>query len=502
MSEYLRNALKDMAQAGYQVSRTGFDFLSKFENEATFNRFVQQSIQKAKTTPDTTFILDEGFFATVLEDMTAPKEPTRDLTAKTSTRPTAREYEALIDVKKDPTAQVSSSGSALDFLAYFRDRYDRIGSMFRKRLDTRDVIPIAQALKAPPKSKSKVVAIITNIRSSPNKLFFDIEDKESSATVLLSSNAENMNPARQLLLDQVVCFEVAKFKEGLLVADTVTLPDVPEREPRRSPEPLSVALISDLHVGSKLFVDKLLDRFFDWLDMSLGDSATRQLAGTVKYIVIAGDLVDGIGVYPEQEGELAITDLDTQYNTAERLLSRIPDYINIVIIPGNHDAVRKSLPQPAIPQNYAQHLHHDGRTTFLGDPSVVGLHGVEFLISHGKSLDDVLTQVPGLDFHQPAKGMELLLKARHLSPTYGSTTPIAPLTTDWMVIDSAPDVLQMGHIHVPDSRRYKDTLLVNSGTFQSQTSYQKRMGLTPTPGRIPVVDLQKLQLRFLDFNSL
>lgn len=502
VSEPIRNALKKITQAGYQVNKTGFDFLSHITDEATLDKLIQYSIDRANVTPEGSFILDHEFFSSLLEEMTALEMPSPKLTPKTKEVPIAREYEPIIEIRKDPTEEASSNGTAQDFLNYFRDRYDRIEKIFKKRLDTRDAVPIAQALKAPPKNKNKVVGIITNRRSSENRLFIDIEDKESSATILVSSNSDTMRVAQELLLDQIACFEVAKFKEGLLVADSINLAQVPEREPRRSSEPLCAALISDLHVGSKLFIDKLLNKFVRWLNMDLGDEGTKQLAGAVKYIVIAGDLVDGIGVYPEQEGELAITNIETQYKTVESLLSGIPDYVHLVIIPGNHDAVRKSLPQPAISKKYTERLSNDGRTRLLGDPSTVALHGVEFLISHGKSLDDVLTQVPGLDFHQPAKGMELLLRARHVSPIYGSTTPIAPQTKDWMVIESPPDVLDMGHIHIPDSKRYRDTVIINSGTWQSQTSYQKRMGLVPIPGKIPLVDLQTLHVRFLDFNDL
>ena len=39
----------------------------------------------------------------------------------------------------------------------------------------------------------------------------------------------------------------------------------------------------------------------------------RPLARTVKYFVLSGDGVDGVGIYPGQERHLAITDLFAQY---------------------------------------------------------------------------------------------------------------------------------------------------------------------------------------------
>ena len=78
----------------------------------------------------------------------------------------------------------------------------------------------------------------------------------------------------------------------------------------------------------------------------------REIAGKVKYLLIAGDIVDGVGVYPGQAKELSIRDVHKQYNFAAKYLEKIPNYIEIVISPGNHDASRKALPQPAIPEGY------------------------------------------------------------------------------------------------------------------------------------------------------
>ena len=37
----------------------------------------------------------------------------------------------------------------------------------------------------------------------------------------------------------------------------------------------------------------------------------------------------------------------------------------------------------------------------------------------GKALDDIIASTPGLTYSKPAEAMKVLLKARHLSPTYG-----------------------------------------------------------------------------------
>ncbi|MGB9622550.1 MAG: DNA polymerase II small subunit, partial [Candidatus Bathyarchaeia archaeon] len=109
---------------------------------------------------------------------------------------------------------------------------------------------------------------------------------------------------------------------------------------------------------------------------------------------------------------------------------------------------------------------------------------------------------PGLDFKNPAKGAELLLKSRHLAPIYGASTPLAPEKEDRMVISSIPDVLVTGHIHVFDSRRYKGVTILSVAPWQNQTSYQKRMGLKPTPGIVSIYDLNNNQVYNIDLKNL
>jgi len=70
----------------------------------------------------------------------------------------------------------------------------------------------------------------------------------------------------------------------------------------------------------------------------------RDIAGHVKYVLVAGDIVDGIGIYPNQASELVIRDVNKQYKLASKYIEQIPDYIEVIITPGNHDAPRKSSP--------------------------------------------------------------------------------------------------------------------------------------------------------------
>ena len=130
------------------------------------------------------------------------------------------------------------------------------------------------------------------------------------------------------------------------------------------------------------------------------------------------------------------------------------------------------------------------------------MHGREFLIVHGRGIEDVVSYVPNMSHHQPVKPMVQLLKLRHLAPTFGGKVPIAPDPEDLLVIESVPDLVQMGHVHVLDYQIYRGVFLINSATWQAQTEFQKMVNIVPTPARVPIIDVETARLRMIvDFSK-
>ncbi len=83
-------------------------------------------------------------------------------------------------------------------------------------------------------------------------------------------------------------------------------------------------------------------RFLNWLS-STDDEIVRK----IKFVCIGGDLIDGIGIFPNQDRELLEMDTIKQMTHAIDLLAKIPNHIKVFIIPGNHDQGRR-----------ASHNHH------------------------------------------------------------------------------------------------------------------------------------------------
>ncbi len=491
MTQELLPILNRVVEKGYQLAPDAFTHLQELPLEQVKD-VIDKALQTAESNPEL-HVIDQKFL------LSLSKAPETRQTTREARPPMAARIAPRLEVT--PVDEPSPLGDVDGFIDLFNSRFAQLEVILKRRVDVRDAISLSQAVKLPVKSKFKTIGIVSGKRTRSNRLFLELESPEASITVMLSG-ADVVKKGLEVLEDQVICIDGLKYSEDLLIAEDLIWPDVPIHESGRANEPVCVVIIGDVHVGSKYFRKDLFEKFIKWMNMDLGPQASRELASRVKYVVIAGDLVDGVGIYPDQLDELTITTQTAQYEEAAKLLARLPDYVEIIVIPGNHDAVRRSLPQPPIPESYAPSLYMDKRVHLLPNPSNISLHGVKMLLAHGKALDDILSSTPGHDFHNPVKAVELLLRCNHVAPIYGQSTPIAPEKIDRLVIREIPDVLVMGHIHIFEHRKYKNVTLVSSGSFQDQTPFQRRMKIDPTPGVISVFNLMNHQNIPLDLELL
>jgi DNA polymerase II small subunit len=515
--EKLRKAVELTIAAGYQLDQEAFGFLTMIASTADPTDVMARAIRRVESLTEKPPFIDRGFLEQLLDNAQTAKEivpspePLQEYTGTQTTqmaetrtcfRPYAKEVSADINIIEDPSTKLSSSGTIEDFLAYFRDRFKRTEKMLRQRIDVRSAATIIDALKAPPKTRLKIIGMITEKRESKQRTILSVEDLQASITVLVPQNAaEELKKRTQLLLlDQIVCLSVIKTGGNLLIADDIILPEVGQKQQHKAPVPVYAALTSDMHVGSTKFQREPFNRFILWLNGKYGNERTKEIASHVKYVLVAGDIVDGVGIYPNQARELATRDLYKQYRLAAKYIEQIPDYIQVIIIPGNHDAPRKALPQPAISNEYLQTLQESRSVYSLGNPCNLSLHGVEVLMYHGRSLDDVVSTVPGISNNNPERAMRLLLQSRHLAPIYGGKTTLSPEAKDFLVIERVPDIFHAGHIHALGYCNYRGVLMVNSGGWQEQTDYMQKLDFTPTPGKVPVINLQTLEVTVVPFN--
>ena len=514
----LKKVVEKIFEAGYQIEGEAFILLQTLLKSSKPEKVIELTLEEVRKTPEKIFVdketmekvyaklsfLEEEGETSKTQTPTLTHEKVEEAeTGKDVWHPYAKEVEDKVEVLKDPTKFLASAGDLENFNRYFRDRFKRLLKILSQRMDVRGYLTVGDVLNERNGVRVKVVGMVSDKVSRGKRIFITLEDFEANITVLIQPDKPDLvEKAQQVFLDQVICVVGFKSTNSLIVAEDLVFPDIPYHKPSRSKEPVSVLLTSDFHVGSKAFEEKLVNRLLAWLKGKIGSERERELAGRVKYLVIAGDLVDGVGLYPQQEKELEIKDIYSQYRAAAKIFEQIPDYVKVVVAPGNHDASRKTLPQPAIQKRFAEPVYQFSNLVMVGNPSQVRLHGVNVLIHHGRSLEDALVTLPNVNHHNVARAMASFLKVRHLAPIYGGKTPIAPEPRDWMVVEQVPDIYHSGHIHVFDYLTYRGVWIINSGCWQRQTSYQKKMGITPIYGVAPLINLQTLNLTPIDFKTI
>ncbi|MDO8055808.1 MAG: DNA-directed DNA polymerase II small subunit [Candidatus Hermodarchaeota archaeon] len=506
----VQTAITKLIKAGFQISPEALELLKEQPRPV---QFVNTFLAAERVHPAETPLLEPTHFTEFqdeepplpLEDSVATRPETPHLT---SSKAIAEGVKADIQILKDPTPEIRGKGTLEDFHQTFQDRYNRLRQIITQRVDGKGVTEIRQVKKEAKNASAKpqtvkVVGIVnTKYLTKSGNIAIELEDPTGIIScVIQQRDPQLLNKAQIVLLDQVICVEGALVSDEMIIAKDLFLPDVPtNRRNNRAKENISALLLSDIHFGSKHFLDDVFQRVIEWLKGEECDKEQIELAGTVKYIVINGDLVDGIGVYPNQREEITIHDLNNQFQGLNRLLQEIPTQINLIIAPGNHDGVRTAIPRPAIANHFFDSLRDSGlQVTSLGCPSQISLHGVQLLIYHGDSLIDIMGALSKPDVEAGFAAMRAMLQGRHLAPIYGKGTTIVAEPRDWLVIDEVPDILHCGHIHVTTLSSYRKTLIINSGTFQSQTEYQRLVGIEPTPGIVPLVDLQTLNVKQLYF---
>ncbi|MBD3227079.1 MAG: DNA-directed DNA polymerase II small subunit [Candidatus Lokiarchaeota archaeon] len=418
----------------------------------------------------------------------------------------AKDIEPQITIEKDPTGNLIGSGDIQDIHKTFINRFTSLKKLLSKRPDSKNSIPI-NSISA--KSENiKTIGIVTEKQESEDRkrqgiynYTLEIEDLTGSIKVFIPGYKDDLaSIASHIIYDQVICIEGYQ-KNGTIIADNIYFPDIPNVSHfNKLPTPLNAVLLSDLHFGSKKFLSDKFDNFIEWIKGKIGSERQKELARKIKYILIAGDLIDGVGVYPGHEKNLSIIDLKGQYEMAAEYLGKIPEYITIIIVPGGaHDAVRKALPQEAIPRTYAKSLYSMNNTIILGNPCFLNVHGMKTIMYHGEGLDDIIPAIPGMSYANADLAMIELLKSRHLAPIYGNKVGISPEPIDWLIIDDIPDLFQCGHTHITRKSKYKGVNVINCGTFQGETEYQKSLGIKPTPGIVPIIDLQDFSVKLKKF---
>jgi DNA polymerase II small subunit len=394
-----------------------------------------------------------------------------------------------VKILKDITGNSTCEGNIIDFARYFNDRFKKIKRILSTRRELVGCLPIPKAIRFD--REVRMVAMVNEVRATKNgHRILEVEDDEGRCPVLVLKDSPHAGDS--IIPDEVIGIVGKTSAKGdMVVLNELIRPDLPLRKGMAPTDSwASVAFMSDVHVGSNTFLDQAWERMIHWLRTEGREE--------IQYLVVPGDVVDGIGIFPGQEEELAIDDIFAQYESLASHLKQVPDGIRIIMQPGNHDAVRPAEPQPSFPKDIVKLF--DSSITLVGNPCYLEIEGRKILSYHGRSLDDWIGNVQGLSYENPLEAMREMLKRRHMAPIYGGRTPLAPEKEDFLVIDEVPDIFVSGHVHGAGISEYRGVRTICASTWQAQTPFQRMHNFNPDPAKLPIVHLGTGQTRMMNFN--
>lgn len=401
----------------------------------------------------------------------------------------------------------------MDFVCLFNKRYEAIKKILMNRQEMQSATSISRLIGKKDKSTCTVIGIVLEKSTTANNnLMITLEDQTGTIKVFVGRNKQELYEiSRELVLDDVIGI-TGTNGDSIIFANTITFPDIPtHKEIKKSSDKCHAVFLSDMHVGSSKFLNEEFSKFLQWIRGEAGNEKQKELASKVGYIFIIGDLVDGVGIYPEQDSELEMKDIYQQYEECAKLLKQIPEHIHLIICPGNHDALRISEPQPCLSKEFAKPLWEMKNVIMVSNPALVNIHsskdftGFDVLMYHGYSFDyyaanvDPIREKGGYD--RADLIMKFLLKRRHLAPAYSSTLYVTDPEKDTLVIEKVPDFFVTGHIHKFYAANYRNITMICGSCWQSKTLFQEKVGHNPEPCRVPIVDLSTRQVKILRFDK-
>ncbi|MFP4001251.1 MAG: DNA-directed DNA polymerase II small subunit [Candidatus Natronoplasma sp.] len=404
------------------------------------------------------------------------------------------ELTECLEVMKDVSGNSTCTGKINDFTNYFVSKFEILKSIIMKRRDGKKAKPISRITKR--RGEASTICMVRDIHSTSNgNKVLTLEDQTGEIRGFISSESEAFS--KGILEDEVILAKGEMWENNGNFEDTFAIeeikrPGVPKLNDRKKPNfSGKIAFLGDIHVGSEKFMKERWRDFVSWIN-------SAKDAKNIRYLLIPGDLIDGIGIFPNQEEELNIIDINEQYRKTARMLKEIRKDIKIITIPGNHDIVRNAEPQPCLPKEI-QDMFPDN-VFFYGNPSSIDLEGLKILMYHGNSINDLSDMLPQVTQEEPTTALKEMLKRRHLVPVYGKKTSIAPEKEDYLAIEEVPDVFVTGHIHRNGVDEYHGTILINASTWQEQTEYQKMRDIQPEPAKVTVLDPKTNKVSIREFN--
>jgi len=496
----------------------------KYHNARMYDKFIDyiktQSLMFVNKSASTSTI------SSAMDLVVTEKPATKALSSESSASPAVFSSEESLQqyreafIKKNRIKIIMSYNeksrkrTVTDFVNYFNARYKELEKILRSRQELQNLTSISRINSKREKENVAIIGYVYDKSVTKNKnIMLTIEDPTGVIKVVVSQHREDLYKiAEEIQLDELI--GVTGMCDSIIFANALLYPDIPlTKELKKSPEEGYFLLLSDTQFGNKLFLEKEFSKLLSWINGETGSDIQKEIASKIKYIFILGDLVEGVGIYPDQEYHLTVIDIYDQYKGFAALLKKIPPHIPIIIIPGNHDVGRISEPQPKLENEYTKSINDIPNVISVSNPALIniyeqpehGFEGFNILLYHGYSFFYYAEHIQSIrqkgTLKRPDLVMRYLLQRRHLAPTHASSLYIPDPKKDYLAIDKVPDFFFSGHIHRASVTNYRNVTCINASCWTSKSAEEERRGLEPQPGRAFIINMQTREVKIMNFLS-
>ena len=240
-----------------------------------------------------------------------------------------------------------------DFVKYFKNRFLSMKNILQEHGELTNLVSINKISEN--RQGISIIGMVSDKRTTKNNnIILELEDFTGKITALVNQNKPKLyEQAKEVSYDSIIGVKCSGNREIVFINDLI-FPDSVLFERKRSPIEEYALFTGDLHVGGNNFMEENFIKFVDYLNGKVPNTPEVE---KIKYLFLVGDLIAGIGVYPGQEKDLKISDIEGQFEKAAELLGKIRKDIKIIICPGNHDGLRIMEPQPILDEKYSWPLH-------------------------------------------------------------------------------------------------------------------------------------------------
>ena len=383
----------------------------------------------------------------------------------------------------------------IDFIDFFCQRFNIIHEIFLSK-NIKNLTSIRRLSHC--NGNYDIIGMIYNKRITKNKnLLLEIEDLGGKTLILVNrENYKLFKRVEKLVVDDILCFNCSGSSKMLFLNDFI-FPGFSNKAEKFGNIDNNIAFISDLHVGSKLFLEKDLQRFISWVNGEIGSSRSKKIAKKLKYIVIVGDLVEGVGIFAGQDKFLNIQSYREQYEKLFNLLSEIRKDVEILICPGLHDAVWDGEVQSNIAKKWINIDYFGPNFKKITNPSLVEIAGLKIFINYGINSKRFLGK---FGKNIGIEGIDEILKRRSLPIVY-SESDFIPEDFNNFVIPEDLDIFVSGGRHRCEIGYYKNILKISTSCWCDKSDFEIRNGFEVDCCRVPVLNLKSKEVKELDFSE-